>query len=107
MSAEIEWLENETWQEHCARYPRPKALVVPPEHDLPDGIVKRDYCFDWDGERKMTGFILQLLTPKGFEAFPEALTEGPTKGLLWFPEEEIGNLCALEEALGLEFTGIV
>lgn len=107
MSKGIEWLPEETWEQHLEKYPRPKPVAVPRDHRLPDAIVQRDYCLDWDGERKMRGFILQLLTPKAFELFPEAFTDGPTKGLLWFADDDMGNLCAMEERLKLEFTGIV
>lgn len=104
---EIEWLPEETWEEHLAKYPHPKPIPVPPDHNVPDAIVQHNYCLDWETDRKMHGFIVQLLTAKAYEVFPEALTEGPTRGLLWFDDRDLGNLCALEGRLKLEFSGIV
>ncbi len=69
--------------------------------------MKHGYVYDWAGENKMIGFMVQLLMPRAYEVFPEAKTDGPTKGLLWFPDDDLGNLCALEQRLDLVFAGIV
>ena len=108
MSEAIEWNEqNETWEEHLKRYPHPKAKNFPANYDMPDGICAAgDWNFDWQTEGKMRGAVVQLLSPRAFDLFPEALKEGPNRGLLWFSREELANLCALEERLGLEFHGL-
>jgi hypothetical protein len=94
-------------KEELAEYPHPKAKVFPREYDIPDALVAGDIVFNKRKGETTTGFVLQLLTPKAYAAFPEAPTEGPTKGLLWFPDDESGNVCALEQREGLWFLGVI
>ena len=103
----LNWELSDEERKELENYPRPVPVVVPPDHNVPDALVKHGYVFDWETDRKMHGFVVQLLTPKAYEAFPEALTDGPTKGLLWFKDQDLGNLCALESRLDLVFSGIV
>jgi hypothetical protein len=97
-----------TWEEELASYPHPTARVFPQDYDdMPDGICSAGgWCWDWRGEAKMKGAVVQLLSPRAFELFPEAPKDGPWKGMLWFSRAELSNLCALEEREGLDFHGL-
>ncbi len=94
-------------KEELAEYPHPDARVFPGDYDIPDGLVAADMVFNKRQGETKRGFVLQLLTPRAYAAFPQANTEGPTKGLLWFSDEEKGNLHALEEREDLWFLGII
>lgn len=108
MSDTIEWDEkNESWEEHLTKYPHPTALTFPDNYDMPDGVcIAGGWSYDWATEGKMKGAVVQLISPRAFELFPEAPKEGPYRGLLWFSRKELSNLCALEDRMGLDFHGL-
>jgi hypothetical protein len=85
-------------------FARPEPRAFPKNWKMPDALVTHRFIYRRKDE---CGLVLHLLSPRAFELFPEAPTEGPLKGLLWFPEKEIGNLCAFEEEHDLYFHGIV
>ena len=91
--------------EDLEQYARPIPKSFAKDYALPDGICSPRYCAD--DEKRTIGFVVQLLTQKAFDLFPEAPTEGPTKGLLWFDERNLENLCAFEQKHGLHFHAIV
>ena len=91
--------------EELDNYQRPMPKSFSQDYELPDGICSPRYCAD--DEKRTLGFVVQLLTQRAFELFPEAPTDGPTKGLLWFAEEDLGNLYDFEQKNGLHFHAIV
>lgn len=79
-------------------YSRPNPEFL--KDQMPDAICTAM------GQNDTRGFVVQLLTPDAYDAFPEALVDGLGKGLMWFRMEDLGNICALEEAKGLHFLGL-
>jgi hypothetical protein len=97
-----------TWAEELQTYDHPKGKTFPEGYIMPDGIVSSSWYFGGFNPKKREknrGVTLQLITQKAYDLFPDVPREGPTKGLVWFPSSEIGNLCALEEREGLCFHG--
>lgn len=85
-------------------FSRPEAQTFPSNWKMPDGLVTHRFVI---GRKDECGLVLHLLSPRAFELFAEAPTEGPLRGLLWFPESELGNLIAFEDEHDLYFHGIV
>ncbi len=83
-----------------SKHHRPSSIAFT-SGNLPDAIVASNYM---RGDE--CGLALYLLSPRAFSLFPEAPTDGPAKGLLWFSETARGSLCELEERHGLHFHGI-
>lgn len=87
---------------------RPEPRMLADSRDMPDALVTRGFVLERrEGQEDEVGLVLHLLSPRAFELFPEAPANGPLKGLLWFSEEELGNLCAFEEEHDLLFHGLL
>lgn len=88
-------------EEYEAR--RPKVHRLPSDHKFPDALIVQEYSHETEEGGRRDGAVIQLLSDKAFEALPEAEREGPAKGLLWVSWEDIGEIHALADYLGLEF----
>lgn len=89
-------------------FSRPEPRMLAGSEEMPDALVTRGFVIERrEGQEDEVGLVLHLLSPRAFELFPEAPANGPLKGLLWFHESELGNLCAFEAEHDLEFHGIV